>query len=93
MSRYDLINSHKKLLNKEINLELILKRFENLFEEAEYLTIQRYEASHSMFTVRKINGVVVAGNTTYLETVEAESTFTIDTDTDVVSFDRLLVVH
>lgn len=91
MSRYDLINYHKKLFNKEVNFKSIIKQFENLFAETEYLTLQRHEESCDMFTVRKINGVIVAGNTTYLDSVPAESSFALPTDTSLASFDRLWV--
>lgn len=91
MSRYDLINSHKKLFDKEIDLEKIIRQFENLFEETKYLSLQRYESSHDIFTAREINGVIVAGNSTYLEKVEPEESSALSTDADVVSFDRLWV--
>ena len=88
MYKWEDLNVHKTWKDEELNLEYFISKFMEVLHQTGYVTIQRYKTAKEMFTARNINGVIVAGNTSYLED---ESSPILPEDTVVVSFDRLWV--
>ena len=91
MYKWAEINIHKDWNDEKLNIDYIVLKFMELLRQTKYITLQRYKTAHDMFTAREINGVIVAGNSTYLDSVEAENAFILPDEVDVVSFDRLWV--
>lgn len=85
--RYEYCNKHKNF--PVICLEVLIKWFMELYHESGYITIQKRENSSDTFTVRKIQNVIVAGNTFFLENPPSESC--LDSSNIVVDFDRIWV--
>ena len=87
MNRYEYCNNHKN--SNDICLEVLVKWFMKLYNETGYITMQKYDNSSDAFTVRKIQNVIVAGNTYYLQNPPIDSC--LDSSNIVVDFDRIWI--
>lgn len=90
MPDVDSFNEHKKWTDEKLTIENVLDQFMDHFHKTGYTTLQRYQASPDMVTLRKIKDVIVVGNVTCIEGLEDSGPLD-NTDCTVCNFDRIWV--